>query len=523
MGRTWAFFLAVILVVVASGSGCSCGPGSGETADAGASDSATPELESSVAESAAPDAAEAAAACNHHLPAGFTQVEASQAIVATLTGAASYRSQSMALDENDDPMFAYVSTNADGSTSLYFVRWDPCAGAFTDPLLVASLPVFGDSEVALAYDPTTKTVGIVFVRPVVMGANDTIAEIWLATMQAPATTFTLEALSNGQYEDGGAGSPSIAMKNGQIAVGLWAGPFSQGPCGSAMVHASCYIAYLLTSTTAPGGPIESDSVPSPVFDGGYTGITYSGADDGGTTGGPYYFDYQPVPIVAAVVGDEGWVFPVTAAGAISVAIDSSGVAGIVAENAVDDTTDNNTEIVYWLAGTESAVIVGAPYMGQDDEVSLVYEGTKPRVLARMSNASPADNLTFFASDDGVTWGTGVAMPTNGATQFSGTSSSLAFDGAGSWGAISDLGGSNGGAAACGDAPLIYTSSDDGAVWSMCGADPLDVHFTAGSPSAAYGMSRIPGTLAASFVSQATDNFPDGAPPDSAGLYYWQSP
>ena len=63
----------------------------------------------------------------------------------------------MALDENDDPMFAYLVGEGGSNYTLYFTRWDPCAGAFTTPLLVDTL-AFGvgtgseDRNVAIAYD-----------------------------------------------------------------------------------------------------------------------------------------------------------------------------------------------------------------------------------------------------------------------------------------------------------------------------------------------------------------------------------
>jgi hypothetical protein len=43
----------------------------------------------------------------------------------------------MALDESEDPMFAYASDDTSTSWSVHLIRWDSCTGQFGTPILVA--------------------------------------------------------------------------------------------------------------------------------------------------------------------------------------------------------------------------------------------------------------------------------------------------------------------------------------------------------------------------------------------------
>jgi hypothetical protein len=84
------------------------------------------------------DAADAAPACNLHLRSGFSLAIADPGASIVETGAPGSRTAAMVLDENDDPMFAWSSYPGGASTTvtIYFSRWDACAGAFTTPLVV---------------------------------------------------------------------------------------------------------------------------------------------------------------------------------------------------------------------------------------------------------------------------------------------------------------------------------------------------------------------------------------------------
>jgi hypothetical protein len=92
----------------------------------------------------------------------------------------------MALDENDDPLFAYLAVPASvegnvapgdcdpdettvGCDGIYFTRWNPCTGAFTSPVIVdPNVNYYGTNEgaqrISLAYDTSTREVGIAYTK-----------------------------------------------------------------------------------------------------------------------------------------------------------------------------------------------------------------------------------------------------------------------------------------------------------------------------------------------------------------------
>ena len=106
------------------------------------------------------------------------------------------------------------------------------------------------------------------------------------------------------------------------------------------------------------------------------------------------------------------------------------------------------------------------------EVSLVFEGTSPRIAASLERTSTdggnndADsNVWFSSSNDGETWTAPVELPMDGSDAM-GPDVALAADGKGNL-SIATNHGSGSGAHQCG-APKISNSADDGTSWATCG-------------------------------------------------------
>jgi hypothetical protein len=456
-----------------------------------------------------------ATTCSKHLPAGFSQAVVSNGVTGVLTGASGTRAAAMLLDENDDPMFAFASADSTASWSIQFTRWDPCAGQFTAPITVDTEHGGGPADVSIAYDSTTKEVGIAYAKPATTNDwADAFGEIWLGTMKAPATAFTVQPLTVGSTDDNSAGSPSIAMTGGHIYIALWDGPYSFSFPG---------LVLFLSSTTTPSLP--STIPPTAVLDGGAGDGAIAINDDAGPDAGPappHYFTYEAMPYHG---GSEGYANPLGNPASISVAVDSTGAPAVAAYQGDDN---YGKEVLFWRPGTPAVeAYVFAVDNGVD--VSLAFEGTKPRIAGHMviptldAGAVLPDSLIFLSSNDGVTWTPPVNLPSDNGMVATAFTSALALDGMGHAAVVADINGTtdNG----CGGNPYLATSADEddgGALWTACGADTTDVHqYSSYSASAAFGASRLKGKLTASFVSNASLVTDAGA--DQGGIIYWQAP
>jgi hypothetical protein len=210
-------FLGPLLTLVALGAlstapGCSCSSSSSNSSRNVTADSGSPNADDADDSSTGPDGSSGGdgattadagdgSACGLHLAGGFSQVLASTTVPDALVGNATGRTLAMALDENDDPMFVYVDHPAtDASTRDYavmFTRWDPCAGAFATPIEVDTN--HGSGDVSIAYDPGTGEVGIAYEKDATDDDwADSYGTIWLASMRAPATSFSLQLLNQTQ-------------------------------------------------------------------------------------------------------------------------------------------------------------------------------------------------------------------------------------------------------------------------------------------------------------------------------------
>lgn len=428
-----------------------CGGGTGGTSDAGGT-------------------------CGQHLPAGFSQ------IVGSTTDNNLGAQVSMALDENDDPLFAWVATTMTTST-VYFARWDPCIGALTSPAAVDSgQPVNTDDdarEVSIAYDTSTHEVGIAYTKMVTV-QGDSVGTTWLATRAAGASTFALQKLSTGESTVIGTGSPAIGMRAGNV-----------------------YVAYTQTNYMCTGGTCAAlwflSSPPVANADGGVVARTFT----------PSEVQYQG-----------GTLSTVSHDHAVSLAIDSAGAPGLAF--IIDPLTGYNRSWGYWHQGMPQAVAVTDTHNIQNDspDVSLAYFGTQPRIAGHLiADMMATYDLTYASSADGMTWSAPVRLPLD-MTAGTAFTSALAVDPGGVPSVLADIntgmGTGMGRGGACGN-PYLAQGNASGAAWTACGADnPIAHAYVATSLNAAYGSSRLRTTLVAAFHNSNTQG-------DRAGIVYWQHP
>jgi hypothetical protein len=483
--------------------------------DGGGTDSSHPQDSSSGGDSAT---------CSKHLGAGFAQAVVSQGASDMLTGAATARSQAMVLDENDDPLIVYSSADSTSSWSLNFVRWDPCAGAFTAPEVVDTIHPGSPIDVSIAYDKSTKEIGIAYVR------NDTdndwadgYTEVWLATQKAPATSFSLQQLSIGSTDFNSAGSPTIAMGGGHIYIAFWDGPYDYVD-PQAMNSVSLFL--FLSSTSTPG-PQAGTIAPGFDPDAGESLPPDPTAGSGGPDGGApaHYFTYTAIPFAGDDRGDPGFVQPLRSSASISVALDSTGAPGVAMYEDDNETVAYGRRTLFWRPGKDPASVYSFA-IDADTDINLAFDGTKALIAGHMDQATmdtTDDNLAYTESTDGVAWTTPVHLPNNSASQETAFSSALATDGMGTVSIASDINSGEGNGMDCGANPYVATASDadGGGAWTACGADTSKVHgYSVGSISLAYGASRLQGKRVASFVANGTDA---DAGADQVGVVVWHEP
>jgi hypothetical protein len=440
---------------------------------------------------------------------------------------------SMALDENDDPMFAYLAVPAtldggsrgscnpgggdvSGCDALYFTRWDPCAGAFTPPVIIdPSVNYYGGSAGVLdyageitacqqvtniAYDRTTHEIGIVYIKTQSFdGWSGDVDTIFLASHPADAGSFFTYQISDNTPSgvQGGASAadaPNIAMNAGNVYV-TYASGEAYGPCPGSGGALGCQD--FLTSTA--GMWISPDAGPG------------FGVPDSGPV--PHYFSYQLIPWLDG--GFDGWATPRIDSN--SIAVDSSGRPAVAFFQGYDGTAT----LLYWRSDMTDAVKV-TDSQGQGDDnvaVSMAFEGTKPRMAALLGTPTNTDgDLISVASNDGVTWNAPVLLTLSGNA---GDVVGLAVDSAGDEVVVSPwIASANDPQqvdAGCDSTfPFVGRSSDDGADWSGCGfSGPQLSYGQAPAVNAAYGQSRLAGKFVMSMHSQNLDG--------SWGITYWQDP
>jgi hypothetical protein len=477
-----------------NGASCTCDPTGGASCDMCtqqvevycgnvAGDGGAPDATTST------DASVDADACSKHLGKGFTSAVPAGSSEPNIGvfGA----EVSMALDENDDPMFAYLTYPGDGVTTLSFTRWDACAGAFTKPLVVDTATYGigdgpGDVEVALAYDASTKELGIAYTEasaPTSAGEGNTLT--MLATMKSGAKAFTTEVVSAGLDAMSGTSFPALAMAGGVVYVAYNQGNYMCDAPGAS----SCTGVVFLTSTTKKPAGGSKDAGPPP----------------------PHYFTSQVIPYEGHPAQSQG--------ASVSVAVDSSGKVGVAFyEPSSSVSLPNETTMLYWRNDLASAVVVTSSNDVHNAFVDLTlrFEGTKPRIAGHLvGEASAPYDMIFVASDDGTTWSAPVHIPRdNGAS--TGRTSSLAMDGEGNGAVVTSIAA---GDPKCAD-PEVARTSTDGTAWAVCTSDIAKGHtFTDHYLNAAYGASRLAGKLVIAFQNGPTT----ASASQPNGIWVYESP
>ena len=481
------FVLAAATIGLAGGACSSSSPSAatpgndaGSTPDTSApsADAATME-EAAAPEASAPDAAP----CEKHLPSGFTQVVGSSSDTRLGTHA------SMALDENDDPMFAYADFQASGTAQLDFVRWDRCAGAFTAPVTVDTLGAISTSagvrEVSLAYDRSTREIGIAYMKIVADPGLNEAKVVWLASRKDGAASFALQQVSEGEHGDSnGAETPSIAMNAGAVYLAYVQNNYD---CG---VGGSCSTVWFLDSTVPPAG------------DAGAADAAAAGAGgDAGTSART--FNHGHVMF--------GGDIAQARFDSVSVAVDSAGAPAVAFF--APPATGYETTLLFWRKGMSEAAQVDDSNGIQNDsvDVTLAFDGVKPRVAGHLTTADPSTaDLVYGYSDDGGGWYS-ISIPRNGDSETAYTSA-LADDGAGHVAVAAEI--NSGSGTDCGANPYLARSSDN-ATWAVCGADTAKAHkWTASAMNAAFGTTRRAGKLTLGFQNGNVEG-------EQAGVVYWQ--
>jgi hypothetical protein len=345
-------------------------------------DGGTPEA------SVTPDAGVADACTPGLPPSGFTSVA---------PGDAAGANAGLVLDGDDAPVLAYTADEA-GGTSVYVVRWDRACARWGAPLQIDTSPeqVGAARNVSIAYDASNGAVGVVYQKLSAPLTQDHSYAIYFAQIAKGAAS----ASAPEQVDDGAANvtsartAPGIAMANGNIFV-AYHEPFRN--CNTSGCDAIVY-------RSKTGGAWSAESV-APVTDNGGAAIPKRTA----------------------------------------VAVDSSGAPAVAFLASSASTT--HVEVVFWRPrSATSATVMGADVGTDDPNLSLAFDGTKPRIAAsiHLTTTWASDNevVWFSASADGVAWTQPVALPEDNGSVF-GEFVAVAVNPQGGIAVLADEGGGDG--------------------------------------------------------------------------------
>jgi len=299
-------------------------------------------------------------------PAGF-------ATLAPLTDPSLLVESSFTVDEHGDPLVAYEELSGIAAV-VRFVRWDRVAGAWTAPIEVET---FGYSEIggddrnlSIAYDASTKTVGIAYQVITARPPASHSFELHYAELGPGWSAFDLDTIETVVSAAGTLHAPSLAMANGQAIVAFV----------SEIIIDTKTAAYVLKGT------------------------------------GPTWGAVQLVDTGAFVASEHQ-----TAA-----AIDASGNpagAWVVADST------GATHVVFCRAGGSPVTVMDATSTSAPG-LALAFEGTALRLVAFVArDPGPVISLWLSRSTDGTTWSTPAPAPNDGTTGWW-AHVGLAFDGSG---------------------------------------------------------------------------------------------
>ncbi len=333
---------------------------------------------------------------------------------------------SLALDDNDDPIVAFVGeydTLASGDTDrLYDVRWDRTNYQWAAPVQIDDLgDIASDAparQVSLSRDRSNNQLAIAYQR----GPS----EAWLATSGDGGGSWTKERVD---VDDGGyAGpisNPRVVLVGGVTHLTYYHGCIKHftplADCNSG--NDSNAIVYL----TRPGASAAFTSSISPVL---------------------------------AQTQD---AYPIN-----DLAVDSNGEPGVAyfLHPILGAAASYNTTLAFWRPG-QAAVKVTDTHNVQNDtpSLSLAFDGTKPRVAYHLMQAVDQTHDVWFSSspDTGATWNPPVAIPRETPLAVTSVFQSLALDSHGNAHVAANF--SSGSGATSGGPKLFHADAPGYVTWS----------------------------------------------------------
>ena len=386
---------------------------------------------------------------------------------------------SLALDEMNDPLIAYDSIAPGGdamASVLYFTRWGRCEGKWLSPIMVDTVHDVignGDHQVTIAYDASTKTLGIAYIKVLPQGTvgggngpNGTPAT-WLATSTDNGKTWSTQQVSkhdpNAQGDIQATENPALAMVGGKVYI-----VYAQGnvQCDA---ETTCNSTWFVDFTT----PASATR----------TLIPYAGSAIHSRTSAPN-----------------------------KIAVDSGGTPALALFAAPP--TAYNTTLVYWRMGMTAAVKVTDSMNNQNDgpTTRLAFDGLKPRITAMLTQPKESGAPLFIASDDGMTWGARTLLPDG----INSGELAMSIDASHRIVIATELGGNTQGDATCGKPRTMV--STNASTFAPCGLNgiPTSEHRAVGFLGSVMGSD---GKLSLAFY-EGTD--PGEASTDD-GVTYWREP
>jgi hypothetical protein len=289
-------------------------------------------------------------ACDKLIPAGF-----SYAVQGSM-GDALGDDVAMVLNGKGEAVIVYRNIVGE-STQWELTRWDSCAGAFTKPVIVATVATtFGhaapEKNAAIAYDAVKDRLVVAYEVIDGIGSGNEAAALDLVTSDDGGASWSAP-----KHVAGG-NQPAVAADSGKIWFAY--------TTADQIVHLE----------VGDGASFEAMDIP----------------DDGDPAEGRYYA-------------------PVTSP--LSLLLDDQKKPGLVFTSAGDLTGTYQVRVHYWHEGMAHAVSVMDSNNIQDDypTATLAFDGHKPRVVSHLpEGGSAASEIWFSASDDGTSWSKAVGLP-----------------------------------------------------------------------------------------------------------------
>ncbi|MEO6420012.1 MAG: hypothetical protein ABIP39_11420, partial [Polyangiaceae bacterium] len=324
------------------------------------------------------------ATCNKPPATGYTQVVPPSTVENTDVG----QHTAMTLSKDGYPVIAYFVNDVTAKTAtLYSVRWDPCVGAWSAPIMVDSRIETQSRaprrEISITTDPVDGRIGIAYTKLYVIKMPNSTNATFVAMSTDDGKTFGAGAkVSVHGVETSDEAGDIEETNNPRIALG----------------GGKTYVAY--TQTSEACGAASGGNLPPCE-----TGIVLA---TGGAAGAPYTQEFMKDGLDPTYDGyARGAEFP------LGLALDSKGVPAIAAF--VAPAAMYNMKLMFFRPGALGTLIMdSANGQNDDSSSSLAFDGMSPRVLSRLNNGTnPNGNLQFLSSTDGATWSAPLLLPLDG--------------------------------------------------------------------------------------------------------------